>query len=119
MNTKQKEASDIQYKFLHFAQPSLTRLREIGQNYGSIECVRCNRADEIQKRWLFSCASSQNIFIYLLCLLEYINITQVIDNTVEDCLLYHLLEYEKEVPASRELFETYFIIIRYLRTEKK
>ena len=55
--------------------------------------------------------------MYLLCLLEYIDITQVIDNTVEDYLLYHLLEQEKEVPASRELFETYFITIRYLRKE--
>ena len=98
-------------------QPFLTRLREIGQNYGSIECVRCNRADETQKHWLFSCVSLQNIFIYLLCLLEYINITQVTDNTVEDCLLYHLLQYEKEVPGSRELFETYFITIKYLRKE--
>ena len=32
-NTKQKDAFDIQYKFQHFAQPSLNRLREIGQNY--------------------------------------------------------------------------------------
>ena len=62
-NTKQKEAFDFQYKFLNFAQPFLTRLREIGQNYGSIECVRCIRADETHKHWLFSCASSQNIFI--------------------------------------------------------
>ena len=53
--------------------------------------------------------------MYLLCLLEYIDINQVIDNTVEDCLLYHFLEHEKEVPASRELFETYFQSIRYLR----
>ena len=79
--------------------------------------VRCNNADETQKHWLFSCCSSQNIFIYLLCLLEYIDITQVIDNMVEDCLLHHLLEYEKEVPASKELFETYFVTIRYLRKE--
>ena len=35
-NTKEKEAFDIQYKFLHFAQPYLPCLREIGQNYGSI-----------------------------------------------------------------------------------
>ena len=92
-NTQQKEAFDIQNKFPHFAQPSLILLKEIGQNY-----VRCNRADRTQKHRLFSCSSSQNI-----------------DNTVEDCLLYHRLEYEKEVPASRELFETYFITIRYLR----
>ena len=110
-NTKQKEAFDSQYKFLHFVQPSLTRLREIGQSYGSVECVRCNSADETQKLWLFSCCSSQN------CLLEYIDITQVIDNMVEDCLLEHPLEHENEVPASRELFETYFITIRYLRKE--
>ena len=54
---------------------------------------------------------------YLLCLLECIDVTQIIDNTVEGCLLYHLLEYENEAPASRELFKTYFITIRYL--EKK
>ena len=37
------------------------------------------------------------------------------DNTEEDCLLYHLLQYGKEAPASRELFETYFTTIRYRR----
>ena len=31
--------------------------------------------------------------------------------------MYHLLEYEKEVPASRKLFETYFFTVRYLRKE--
>ena len=36
---------------------------------------------------------------------------------VEDFLLDHFLEYEKEVPASWELFETYFVAIRYLRKE--
>ena len=108
-NAKQKEAFEIQYKFLHFAQSALTSLREIDQNYGSIECIRCKRVDEARKHWLFSCAfSSQNIFVYLLSLLEYIDITQVIDNTVENCFLCHLLEYEKEVPASRELFGTYY-----------
>ena len=116
-NTKEKEFFGIQHKLLHFAQPSLTRLREVGQNYGSIECLRFNKADETKKRWIFSCASSQNIFIYLLCLLEYIDITQFIDNIEEDCLLYHLLQYGKEVPASRELSETYFITIRYRRKE--
>ena len=115
--TKQKEVFDIQYKFLHFAQRSSTRLREIGQNYGRIECARCNRADETQKNWLFSCSSSRNIFINLLCLLAYIDATQFINKTVEDCLLHHLLVYEKEVSASRELFETYFITIRYLKKE--
>ena len=28
-NTKDEQAFHIQYKFLHFAQPSLTRLREM------------------------------------------------------------------------------------------
>ena len=50
-------------------------------------------------------------------LLEYIDVSQVIDNMVDDCLLYHLLENEKEVPTSRKLFETCFINIRYLRKE--
>ena len=31
--------------------------------------------------------------------------------------MYHLLKYEKEIPASRELFETYFFTVRYLRKE--
>ena len=55
-NAKQKEAFDIQYKFLHSAELSATRLRDMGQNYGSIEYTRCNRADETQKHWLFSCS---------------------------------------------------------------
>ena len=92
-NTKQKEDFGIQYKFLHFAQPSSACLKEIGQIYRNLECVRCNRADKTQKNGLFSCASSQNTFLYLLCLLEYTDITQVIDNTVEDCFLHSLLEY--------------------------
>ena len=63
-NTKHKEAFDIQHKFLHLVQPSFTRLQEIGQNYGSIECIRCNRAVKPQKHWLFSCASLQNIYTF-------------------------------------------------------
>ena len=97
-------------------QPSLTRLREIGQIYGIIECVRCSRADEIQKYWLFSCCFLQNI-LYTLFNSYIVDITQVIDNKVEDCFLYEILEYEKEVPASRELFEKDFITIRYLWKE--
>ena len=85
-NTKQKEAFDIQYKLLRFAQLSLTRLREIEKNYRSIECVRCNRADVTKKHWLFSCASSQNIFLYLLCLLEFNDMTQVIDKRIAFCI---------------------------------
>ena len=54
-------------------------------------------------------------FILFPCLLEYIDITQVLNKTVEDCLLYHLLEYEKEAPASRERFQTYFVAITYLK----
>ena len=61
--------------YINSKQPSLSCLRKIGQNHGIIECVSCNRADEAQNYWFFSCASSQNIFIYLLCLLEYIDIT--------------------------------------------
>ena len=78
---------------------------------GSIECVRRNREVEIQKHWLFSCAFSQNTAIYPLCLLGCIDITQVIDNIVEDCLL----EYEKEIRAITERFETYLITVKHLR----
>ena len=85
-----------------------------------MECARCNRADETQKIWIFSCSSSQSIFIYLPCLLEiywYNSLIYLIDNTVGDCLLYHLLEHEKVVPVSREFFEIYFTTVRYLRKE--
>ena len=116
-NTKQREAFDIRYKFLHFAQPSAIKLREIGQNYGNIACKRCGYAEETQRHWLFYCPSSQNIFIYLLNLLEYIDITQVIDNTIQDCLLLPLLELMHEMPVSNELFEIYFITIRHLRKD--
>ena len=67
--------------------------------------------------WKKTQIEKNNIFIYLLCSLQYIDTNQVTANTVKDCLLYHPLQYEKEVPASRGLFETYFITIRYLRKE--
>ena len=43
---------------------------------------------------------------------DYIDVTQVIDNKFEDCFLYDIFEYEKEVPASRERFEKDFITIK-------
>ena len=46
---------------------------------------------------------------------DYIDVTQVIDNKFEDCFLYDIFEYEKEVPASRERFEKDFITIKQLR----
>lgn len=48
-NRKQKEAFNIQYKFLHFVLPSATPLIELGQNYRSIQCRRRTRAVETQK----------------------------------------------------------------------
>ena len=109
-NTKQKEAFDIRYRFLHLAQPSATKLKEIGQIHGSVDCKRSGRAEETQKHWLFYCPSSQNLLIYLLNLLEE-------DNTIQDCLLTPLLECGYEVPVSMELFEIYFITIRYIRRD--
>ena len=67
--------------------------------------------------WKKTQIEKNNILIYLLCSLQYIDTNQVTANTVKDCLLYHPLQYEKEVPASRGLLETYFITIRYLRKE--
>ena len=90
---------------LHLAQPSATKLKERGQIHRSADCKRCRRAEETKKHWLFYYPSSQNLFIYLLNLLEDIDITQVIDNTIQDCLLTLLLEYRYKVPASMELFE--------------
>ena len=36
---------------------------------------------------------------------------------MEDCLLYRLLDYEKEVPANRKLFGIFFTTIAYFRKE--
>ena len=36
---------------------------------------------------------------------------------MEDCLLYRLLDYEKEVPANRKLFGIFFTTIVYFRKE--
>ena len=82
-NIKQKDTFGMQYKLLILCTTLRSLFKRNKKNYERIECVRSNRADEKKKHWLFSWYSSQNIFIYLLCLLEYIDITQVIDNTVE------------------------------------
>ena len=55
--------------------------------------------------------------IYLLNLLEYIDKTQVIDNTIQDCLLIPLLELVHEMPVSNQFFEIYFITIQHLRKD--
>ena len=80
---------------------------------------QCKRADETQKHWLFSCTSSQDIFIYLLCLLVYIDINQVIDNTVEDCLLYPK-EEEIELVKNKLREHFYFIynVVKIQQTEE-
>ena len=80
-------------------------------------CPRCENANENEKHWLFSCVSSQNLAIYVLNILEFVYWTDGnFDNTVEDILTLPLLHLEK-FPISRDLLETYFITIRFLRKE--
>ena len=64
-------------------------------------------------------APPRRIYLYAFFVIRaYIDITQVIDHTAEDCFLYHHLECEKVVPESRELFQTCVVAIRYLRKEE-
>ena len=65
---------------------------------------------------MFSCASSQNLFIYLQSLLETIY-AEPFDNTEKDALLIPLLEYPNQFPIAEELIEIYFISIRTIRKD--
>ena len=44
--TKQKESFDIRYRFLHFAQPTAIKLREIRQVYTDTICPRSGEHEE-------------------------------------------------------------------------
>ena len=114
--TKQKEAFDIRYKFLHFAQPTAVKLQELREGQTSTDCPRCGKHEETHTHWMFSCASSQNLFIYLQSLLETIY-AEPFDNTEKDALLIPLLEYPNQFPIAEELIEIYFISIRTIRKD--
>jgi len=93
--TKQKQAFDVQYRFLHFAQPTAEKLKQINRHLKDMICPRCENANENEKHWLFSCVSSQNLAIYVLNILEFVYWTDGnFDNTVEDILTLPLLHLE-------------------------
>ena len=77
---------------------------------------RCENANENEKHWLFSCVCFIHVLaIYVLNILEFVYwMDGNFGNTVEDTL--PLLNLEK-FPISRDLLETYFITIRFLRKE--
>ena len=117
-NTQQKDAFDIQYRFLHLAQPTKLKLSEMTHQKLDQKCPRCERAAETQQHWLYYCPSSQNLFSYLLNLLETIYIEDApFDNIIEQCLILPLMTKYHLMPALRDLFEIYHITVRQIRKD--
>ena len=116
--TKQKEAFDIQYRFLHFAQPVGIKLQEISKNKIPGHCTRCGYTGEDHKHWLFFCPHSQYLFHFTLSLLETIHFLDAdFDNEISGCITKPLLQYLGKFPAARDIFETYFLTIREMRKD--
>lgn len=101
---------------IHLAQPTVVKLQELRQGQTSIDCPRCGKHEETHTHWMFSCASSQNLFVYLQSLLEEIY-AEPFDNTEKDTLLTPLLQYPNQFPIAEELIEIYFITIRKIRKD--
>ena len=115
--TKQKDSFDIRYRFLHFAQPTAIRLREIRQGYTDTVCPRCGEHQETHEHWMFSCKSSQKLLIYLHSILKNIHKGIRFENTATECLLTPLLQHVDKLPIAAELYEIYFICIRRIRKD--
>ena len=115
--TKQKDSFDIRYRFLHFAQPTAVKLKEIRQVYTDTICPRCGEHEETHEHWMFSCKSSQKLHIYLIHILKNIYTGNTFENTVTGCLLTPLLIYVDKFPIAAELYEIYFICVRGIRKD--
>ena len=115
--TKQKDSFDIRYRFLHFAQPTAVKLKEIRQVYTDTICPRCGEYEETHEHWMFSCKSSQKLHMYLIHILKNIYTGNTFENTVTGCLLTPLLEYIDKFPIAAELYEIYFICVRGIRKD--
>ena len=114
---KQKDSFDVRYKFLHFAQPTAIKLREIKQGYTDTKCPRCGEQEETHEHWLFSCPSSQNILMYLQSTLQKVYTDYSPPRDATDCLLTPLLQEYDKFPVAHELYELYFIHIRNIRKD--
>ena len=114
---KQKDSFDVRYKFLHFAQPTAIKLREIKQSYTDTTCPRCGEQEETHEHWLFSCPSSQNILMYLQSTLQKVYTDYSPPSDATDCLLTPLLQEYHQFPVAHELYELYFIHIRNIRKD--
>ena len=112
--TKQKDSFGVRYRFLHFAHRTAIKLNEIREGYTSTTCPRCGDKEETHKHWLFDCASSQNLLVYLQSILNNICPGNLSINIETDCLLTPLLNYN---PTVAELLEIYFICIRNMRKD--
>ena len=98
--TKQKDSFDIRHRFLHFAQPTALKLKEIRQIYTDTTCPRCGEPEETHEHWMFSCKSSQKLHIYLIHILKNTYTENTFENTVTDCLLTPLLKYVDKLPIA-------------------
>lgn len=114
--TKQ-DSFDIRYRFLHFAQPTATKLKEIREGYTDTICPRCGEHDETHEHWMFSCKSSQKFLMYLHSIFKKLYIENRFENTITECLLKPLLLYADRLPTATELYEIYFICIRHIRKD--
>ena len=115
--TNQRDSFDLRYRFLHFAQPTAIKLNEIREGYTDTVCPRCGEHEETHKHWMLSCASSQNLYIYLRSILENVYTEISFQNMETDCLLTPLLQYADRLPVAAELYEIYFIHIRNIKRD--
>ena len=107
--TKQKESFDIRYRFLHFAQPTAIKLKEIRQVYTDTICPRCGEHKETHEHWLFSC-KSQKLLMYLHSVLRLIHTETNSENKVTECLIKPLIQYVDKFQVASELYEIYLSV---------
>ena len=114
--TKQ-DSFDIRYRFLHFAQPTAIKHKEIREGYTDTICPRCGEHDETHEHWMFSCKLSQKLLMYLHSIFKKASIENRFENMITECLLKPLLLYVDRLPIATELYEIYFICIRHIRKD--
>ena len=86
--TKQKDAFDIRYKFLHFVQPTAVKLQELREGQTSTDCPRCRKLEE-----------THSLYVILRLIAKPVHLPSItpgnnicFDNMEKDALLTPLLE---------------------------
>ena len=112
--TKQKEAFDIQYRFLQLAHPTAVKLKEMRITQSI--CPRCGEGEETHQHWLYWCSSSQRLFKFILKLIKKVQPEKPqIQNTLENVLVAPLLGQMDDIACAKDLYEIYYITISDLR----